>query len=73
MKGISDDLEDNKYQQSEPRISIYGRCRCLSRAIRYLLFRSIDEWSKLAAWFTEHKVFSHTVRYLIQVHELIQP
>ena len=33
----------------------------------YLLFRSIDEWSKLAAWFTEHKVFSHTVRYLIQV------
>lgn len=40
----------------EWRISIYGR--------------SIDEWDKLAAWVIDHKLFSHNVRWLIQIPRL---
>ena len=40
----------------EWRISIYGR--------------SIDEWDKLAAWVVDNKLFSHNVRWLIQVPRL---
>ena len=41
---------------AEYRISIYGR--------------SEDEWDKLADWVVEHKLFSHNVRWLIQVPRL---
>ena len=40
----------------EWRISIYGR--------------SIDEWDKLAAWVIDNKLFSHNVRWLIQIPRL---
>jgi len=50
------DLRDTKYQNSEPRLSIYGR--------------AADEWAKLAAWAVNHKIYSDNVRWLIQVPRL---
>ncbi|KKY14957.1 putative amp deaminase [Phaeomoniella chlamydospora] len=50
------DLESSKYQMVEWRISIYGR--------------SMDEWSKLAAWVVDNKLFSNNARWLIQVPRL---
>lgn len=55
-KEVFDDLESSKYQMAEYRISIYGR--------------SADEWDKLAAWVIDNKLFSHNVRWLIQVPRL---
>lgn len=55
-KEVFDDLESSKYQMAEYRISIYGR--------------SPDEWDKLAAWVVDNKLFSHNVRWLIQVPRL---
>ncbi|KAG7664657.1 AMD1 [[Candida] subhashii] len=53
---VFDDLESSKYQMVELRISIYGR--------------SLDEWDKLAAWIVDNKLFSHNVRWLIQIPRL---
>ncbi|MCJ1311379.1 AMP deaminase [Agyrium rufum] len=53
---VISDLESSKYQMVEWRISIYGR--------------SLDEWDKLAAWVVDHKLFSHNVRWLIQIPRL---
>ncbi|KAG5341099.1 hypothetical protein C0989_011691 [Termitomyces sp. Mn162] len=50
------DLEQSKYQNCEWRISIYGR--------------SADEWDKLARWVINNKLYSHNVRWLIQVPRL---
>lgn len=55
-KQVFEDLESSKYQMSELRISIYGR--------------SYDEWDKLAAWVVDNKLFSHNVRWLVQVPRL---
>lgn len=55
-KEVIADLESSKYQMVEWRISIYGR--------------SMDEWDKLAAWVVDHKLFSHNVRWLIQIPRL---
>jgi len=55
-KEVIADLESSKYQMVEWRISVYGR--------------SIDEWDKLAAWVVDNKLFSHNVRWLIQVPRL---
>ncbi|CAG8978369.1 hypothetical protein HYALB_00010387 [Hymenoscyphus albidus] len=55
-KEVISDLESSKYQMAEWRISIYGR--------------SIDEWDKLASWVVDNKLFSHNVRWLIQVPRL---
>lgn len=55
-KEVISDLEASKYQMAEYRISIYGR--------------SEDEWDKLAAWVVDHKLFSHNVRWLIQIPRL---
>ncbi|KAL1950662.1 hypothetical protein VTO73DRAFT_5786 [Trametes versicolor] len=55
-KEVMTDLEQSKYQNCEWRISIYGRKR--------------DEWDKLAKWIVEHKLYSHNVRWLIQVPRL---
>ncbi|KAF8517415.1 hypothetical protein BU17DRAFT_91874 [Hysterangium stoloniferum] len=52
------DLEQSKYQNCEWRISIYGR--------------SVDEWDKLAKWIINNKLFSHNVRWLIQVPRLYE-
>ena len=51
------DLEESKYQNSELRLSVYGRDR--------------DEWEKLATWAIDHKVYSDNVRWLIQVPRLL--
>jgi len=56
IKEVFDDLEDSKYQNIEPRISIYGR--------------SISEWDKLASWAVSNKVYSDNVLWLIQVPRL---
>ncbi|RSH92906.1 AMP deaminase [Saitozyma podzolica] len=48
----------SKYQQSEWRLSIYGR--------------SPNEWDKLAKWVINNKLVSHNVRWLIQVPRLYE-
>ena len=53
---VMTDLEQSKYQNCEWRISIYGR--------------NLDEWDKLAKWVIKNKLFSHNVRWLIQVPRL---
>ena len=53
---VVEDLESSKYQMVEWRISIYGR--------------SLDEWDKLAAWVVDNKLFSPSVRWLIQIPRL---
>ncbi|KAJ7274151.1 hypothetical protein C8J57DRAFT_1314792 [Mycena rebaudengoi] len=50
------DLEQSKYQNCEWRISIYGR--------------SAGEWDKLARWIVDNKLYSHNVRWLIQIPRL---
>ncbi|KAJ4413783.1 AMP deaminase [Gnomoniopsis sp. IMI 355080] len=55
-KEVIADLESSKYQMVEWRISIYGR--------------SMDEWDKLAAWVVDNKLFSHNVRWLVQIPRL---
>jgi len=55
-KEVISDLELSKYQNCEWRISIYGR--------------SMSEWDKLAKWVVDNKVYSHNVRWLIQVPRL---
>ena len=51
-----EDLEENKYQNAELRISIYGR--------------SPDEWDKLAEWAVDNNLYCENVRWLIQVPRL---
>ncbi|KIJ64424.1 hypothetical protein HYDPIDRAFT_89984 [Hydnomerulius pinastri MD-312] len=53
---VMTDLEQSKYQNCEWRVSIYGR--------------SVDEWDKVAKWVVDNKLFSHNVRWLIQVPRL---
>ncbi|KIY71969.1 AMP deaminase [Cylindrobasidium torrendii FP15055 ss-10] len=55
-KEVMMDLEQSKYQNCEWRLSIYGR--------------SPDEWDNLAKWIVNHKLFSHNVRWLIQIPRL---
>ncbi|KAF8318321.1 AMP deaminase [Cantharellus anzutake] len=53
---LMNDLEQSKYQNCEWRISIYGR--------------SLEEWDKLAKWIINNKLYSHNVRWLVQVPRL---
>ncbi|XP_005059467.1 PREDICTED: AMP deaminase 1 isoform X3 [Ficedula albicollis] len=53
IKEVGSDLEDAKYQHTEPRLSIYGR--------------SPEEWDKLAKWFNIHRVYSPNMKWMIQV------
>ena len=55
-KEVISDLEASKYQMVEYRISIYGRSK--------------TEWDKLAKWVIQNNLFSHNVRWLIQVPRL---
>lgn len=55
-KEVFSDLEASKYQMAEYRISIYGRNK--------------NEWDKLADWVVNNNLFSHNVRWLIQVPRL---
>jgi len=56
IKEVMYDLEESKYQNLEPRLSIYGR--------------SASEWDKLANWAINNNVYSDNVRWLIQVPRL---
>uniref|UniRef100_A0A8C2RIJ7 AMP deaminase n=1 Tax=Capra hircus TaxID=9925 RepID=A0A8C2RIJ7_CAPHI len=53
VKEVARELEESKYQYSEPRLSIYGR--------------SPEEWPGLARWFIQNKVYSPHMRWVIQV------
>ncbi|CAH2325556.1 AMP deaminase 3 [Pelobates cultripes] len=53
VKEVAGELEESKYQYSEPRLSIYGR--------------SSKEWDVLAKWFIKHRVYSPHMRFMIQV------
>ncbi|KZT11831.1 AMP deaminase [Laetiporus sulphureus 93-53] len=55
-KEVMTDLEQSKYQNCEWRVSIYGR--------------KADEWDKLARWIVHNKLYSHNVRWLIQIPRL---
>ncbi|KAJ1547995.1 AMP deaminase, partial [Cladochytrium tenue] len=55
-KEVFSDLEASKYQMAEYRISIYGRSK--------------SEWDSLASWVVDNKLFSHNVRWLVQVPRL---
>lgn len=56
MQEVFDDLEESKYQNTELRLSIYGRSR--------------SEWDKLAKWAVQFRVYSDNNRWLIQVPRL---
>lgn len=53
---VCSDLEESKYQNSELRLSIYGK--------------NIEEWDKLAEWAIRYNVYSDNVRWLIQIPRL---
>ncbi|XP_030640021.1 AMP deaminase 1 isoform X3 [Chanos chanos] len=53
IKEVATDLEEAKYQYAEPRLSIYGS--------------NPNEWTKLASWFNQHRVFSPNLKWMIQV------
>ncbi|CCM04943.1 uncharacterized protein FIBRA_07140 [Fibroporia radiculosa] len=55
-KEVMNDLEQSKYQNCEWRVSIYGR--------------KADEWDNLARWIVHNKLYSHNVRWLVQVPRL---
>ena len=55
-KEVISDLEANKYQMAEYRISIYGR--------------RLAEWDTLASWVLNHRIFSNNVVWLIQLPRL---
>ena len=57
LKEVMSDLEESKYQNAEPRLSIYGRSR--------------DEWDHLASWAVKYDVYSDNVRWLIQMPRLL--
>lgn len=56
LKEVMHDLEENKYQHSELRISVYGRSK--------------DDWDNVAKWAVDNKVYSENVRWLIQIPRL---
>jgi len=56
VQEVMSDLEENKHQNAEYRLSVYGR--------------SPDEWDKLAHWAVKHDVYSNNVRWLIQIPRL---
>eukprot|EP00871_Galdieria_phlegrea_P005062 jgi/Galph1/5557/GphlegSOOS_G4121.1 len=55
-KEVLEDLKENKYQNAEYRVSIYGKSR--------------DEWDRLALWFETNKIYSDNARWLIQIPRL---
>ncbi|KAI3382145.1 hypothetical protein SNEBB_011138 [Seison nebaliae] len=56
LNEVMSDLDGSKYQNAEPRLSIYGR--------------NSDEWEKLAKWAIANKVYSTNVRFMIQFPRL---
>jgi AMP deaminase len=50
---VIDDLESNKYQMVEWRVSIHGR--------------HLSEWDRLAVWVLDNNLISPNVRWLVQI------
>lgn len=57
-KEVCQELQETKYQNSEYRVSIYGR--------------NPLEWERLCEWFVDHEIYSDNVRWLIQIPRLYQ-
>jgi AMP deaminase len=55
-KEVFEDLATSKYQLAEYRLSVYGR--------------NINEWTKLADWVVSNRLYSDSVRWIIQVPRL---
>lgn len=53
MKEVLSDLDEAKYQNTELRLSIYGRDK--------------NEWDNLAKWAINNNVYSDNLRWLIQI------
>ena len=53
---VFDDLEQNKYQMMEPRISIYGR--------------NSKEWTGLGKWIMKNRLLRKEVRWMVQLPRL---
>ena len=53
LKEVTSDLEESKYQNTELRLSIYGR--------------KLSEWDSLAEWAVTHKMYSPNNRWIIQI------
>ena len=53
---VFDDLEQNKYQMAEYRLSIYGS--------------SASEWDALSSWVCDNSLFHYNVRWMIQIPRL---
>jgi AMP deaminase len=56
FKEVIGDLEDSKYQNAEPRLSIYGK--------------SSDEGDKLAQWCVKNTMYSGNVAWMVQIPRL---
>ncbi|VDO07589.1 unnamed protein product [Rodentolepis nana] len=56
LKEVFSDLEESKYQNAEPRLSIYGKSR--------------NEWDDLAKWAINFRVYSPNIRWIVQVPRL---
>ena len=48
-----EDFTESKYQNAEPRISIYGHSK--------------EEWDKLAEWAVKYDMYCDNIRWLIQI------
>ncbi len=55
-KEVFADLEGNKYQFAEYRVSIYGR--------------ELNEWDQLARWVVTSNLYSSNVRWMVQIPRL---
>jgi len=53
LKEVTSDLEESKYQNTELRLSIYGR--------------KFNEWDSLAEWAVKNKMYSSNNRWIIQI------
>ena len=56
LKEVTSDLEDCKYQNTELRLSIYGR--------------KYNEWDTLAEWAVKNEMYSPNNRWIIQIPRL---
>lgn len=56
LKEVLSDLNESKYQNAEPRLSIYGK--------------NPKEWALLSKWAVTNNIYSDNVRWIIQVPRL---
>jgi len=77
LSEVMTDLEHSKYQV---RIWTSSKSKCISTHLQLqnvewrlsIYGRALNEWDKLAKWIVNNKLFSHNVRWLIQVPRLYE-